>query len=205
MVPRDASRRMILAMALGLALAGCLCGQETAAKESAGGEAGQSDPWIAWKWANFAILAGGLGYILAKSLPPVFQSRAREIQDAIADATRIKDEAMAAAQAIETRRAGIQKEIDGLRNTARQEMALEGQRIQRETEQHLEKIRSQAAQEMSLLSRAARGELRKYTAELSIDLAEQRIRSRISKDDQNRLMDDFLRDLGSGRAPRVGA
>ena len=198
-------RRAILALALGISLLGCVYGQESPAKEGGASETEQSDPWIGWKWANFAILAVGLGYIMAKALPPLFQSRAKEIHDAIADAKRVKDEAQAAAQAMETRRTNIQKEIGDLRNTARQEMAAEGERIKRETENHLEKIRGQATQEMTLMTRVARGELRKYSAQLAVDLAEQRIRSRVSKEDQNRLMDDFLRDLGSPKPPRVGA
>jgi F0F1-type ATP synthase membrane subunit b/b' len=45
------------------------------------------------------------------------------------------------------------------------------------------------------MSRAASAELRKYSAELALDLAQQRIRSRMTQDTQNSLADKFLQDL----------
>jgi len=74
-------------------------------------------------------------------------------------------------------------------------MAAEGERITRETTHHLENIKSQAAQEIVLMTRATREELRKYSAGLALDLAEQKIRARMNKDIQDRLVDGFLQDL----------
>jgi len=36
-------------------------------------------PAAIWKWANFVILAVGVGYVIAKQLPPRFASRKTEI------------------------------------------------------------------------------------------------------------------------------
>jgi F0F1-type ATP synthase membrane subunit b/b' len=60
---------------------------------------------------------------------------------------------------------------------------------------HLQRIQAQSAQEIELMSRAASAELRKYSAELALDLAQQRIRSRMTQDTQNSLADQFLQDL----------
>ena len=59
-------------------------------------------------------------------------------------------------------------------------MTAESERIRRETEHHLQRIREQSVQEMELMTRAAKDELRKYAAELAIGLAEQRIRFRMN-------------------------
>ena len=40
------------------------------AKSEASHEEKNLDPW---KWLNFAMLAGGLGYLLSKSLPSFFK------------------------------------------------------------------------------------------------------------------------------------
>ncbi len=45
---------------------------------------------------------------------------------------------------------------------------------------------------------AARHELRKYAALLALDLAEQHIHSRLTKDVQEELMDGFLQDCECG-------
>ena len=198
-------RRAAITLAFGLLLTVCAFPQEPAAGAEPAREAEQSDPWIWWKWANFAILAGSLGYIMAKSLPPVFKSRAREIHQAIADAARVKQEAKAEADAIESRWSGIQKEIEGLRKAATEEIASEAERIRRETERHLQRIQGQATQEIALMARAARTDLQKYSAALAMELAEQRIRARLTTESQGKLVDAFVQDLRSRPMPGVGA
>ncbi len=175
-------------LGIGLTSAACLLAQGAQ-------EAEPGDPWLGWKWANFAILAVGLGYLIRKSAPAFFQQRSQEIQQGILEATRVKQDAEARSAAIERRLAGLESEIAGLRTTARAEIATEGERINRETEQRLQRIQVQAAQEIALMSRSARGELRKYSAQLALDLAQQRIRSRMTQDVQDGLVDGFLRDL----------
>ena len=174
-------------------------------QESAGQkqEAEQGDPWIWWKWANFAILAVGLGYLIRKNVPPLFQKQSSEIQSALQEAAKVKAEAAAYAAGIEARLANLKSEIEKLRVTARTDMAAESERMSRETEHQLQRIREQTAQEIELLTRSATDELRKYSAELALGLAEQRIRSRMNPDTQQRLTEGFLHDLRERATPRT--
>jgi len=190
-------RRLILAIVLGLALASYALPQESAAPKS---ETEQGDPWIWWKWANFLILAGGLGYLLRKNLPPLFDKQSSEIQSALREAAKVKQDAAAYAAGIEARLANLQSEIEKLRVSARTDMAAESERIRRETEHHVQRIREQTAQEIELMTRSATAELRKYSAELAMGLAEQRIRSRMNPAAQQSLAEGFLHDLRA-RAP----
>jgi F0F1-type ATP synthase membrane subunit b/b' len=183
-------RRAAIALALGLALASFVLPQEPAGATETKHESEQGDPWIWWKWANFLLLAGGLGYLISKRAPALFQARSQEIQQA-------------RAAAIELRLQNLQTEIDSLRQTARAEMAAEGDRLRRETEHRLRRIQEQALQEIAQITRAARDELRKYSAQLAIGLAEQRIRSRMTPEVQQNLVDGFILDLRS-RAPKAG-
>ena len=186
-------RRAVLALALGLALASFALPQESGNKSSTAEETG--DPWIVWKWVNFAILVGGLGYLVAKTAPAYFKGRSEEIQRALVEATREIKDAEAKAADLDLRLAGIQTEVENLRGQARAEMAAEGERIRVETERHLMRIQEQAVQEIALMTRGARDELRKYSAGLALDLAEQRIRSRITPGMQEVLVDSFVHDL----------
>jgi F-type H+-transporting ATPase subunit b len=191
-------RRATIAIALGLAFASYALPQEApAANEN---HAEQGDPWIWWKWANFAILAVGLGYLIGKNVPPLFRKQSDEIQNALAESAKIKQEAAAYAAGVEARLANLQSEIQKLRETAHAEMTAEGERLRRETEQHVQRIREQSVQEMALMTRAAKEELRKYAAELAIGLAEERIRFRMNPETQEQLVDGFLHDL-HGRVP----
>jgi F0F1-type ATP synthase membrane subunit b/b' len=195
-------RRAVLVLALGMAFASYVLPQESAGAAGAKQETAQGDPWIWWKWVNFLILAGGLGYLISKNAPAMFQARSEEIQKMFADASTIKADADTQAAAIELRLKNLQAEIENLRQTARAEMAAQGERFRRETEQHLARIQEQSVQEIQLMTRAARAELRKYSADLAIGLAEQRIQARLTPEVQQALADGFLADLRS-RAPAV--
>jgi len=190
-------RRAALALALGLAFTSYVLPQESAGAKQTQPETEQSDPWIWWKWANFLILMGGLGYMTAKYAPPMFRARSDEIQQALADAAKFRQDAEAQASSIEQRLKNLQIEIENLRQSARAEAAAEGERIRRETERHLTRIQEQSVQEIVLMARAARHELRKYSADLAVGLAAQRIRARMTPEIEHNLVDGFLADLHS--------
>jgi F-type H+-transporting ATPase subunit b len=194
-------RRATLAFALGLAFVSCAFPQQSENKSNPAAETG--DPWIVWKWVNFAILAAGLGYLIGKQAPAYFKGRTDEIQQALNEAKREIKDAETRAASIEARLAGVQSEVESLRSAARAEMSAEGERIRLETERQLKRVQNQATQEIELLTRASRSELRNYSAGLAIDLAEQRLRTGINADAQNGLVDGFLQDLSHRARPGV--
>jgi F-type H+-transporting ATPase subunit b len=187
-------RRATLTILLGLTFA-CYALPQEAPSKTAANESEQGDGMIWWKWANFAILAVGLGYLIGKNVPPLFRKQSDEITSALAEAAKIKQEAAAYASSVEARLANLQKEIQQLRETAHAEMTAESERVRRETEHHLQRIGEQSAQEVALMTRGAKDGLRKYAAELAIGLAEQRIRSRMNPATQEKLANGFLSDL----------
>ena len=184
-------RRATLAIAFGLTFAVCALAQEPTQTQAVE----ESDPWIWWKWLNFAILAGGFGYLIAKKVPAMFRARSTEIQQALDEAANAKRDAESRAAAIQTRLAGLQNEIENLRAAAQKDLAAEGERIRRETERLLQRVQEQSAQEIALIARGARNGLRAYAAELAVDLAEQQIRSRMTPQTQDALAEGFLHDL----------
>jgi F-type H+-transporting ATPase subunit b len=188
-------RRATLAMLTGFIFAASALPQEARPAPSTQQEGEQGDPWILWKWANFLILAGGLGYLISKHAPAFFDQRSREIEDSLLEAAKAKQEAETRAAGIEKRLAELGREIETLREAARAETAAEAERLRSESERHLQRIQQQAVQEIDLMAGAARHELRKYASLLALDLAEQRIHSRMSNDVQEELVDGFLQDL----------
>jgi len=182
-------RRSMFGVVLMLGLSCCLLAQEGGAAAEPG------DPWLGWKWANFAILAAGLGYLIYKHVPALFAQRSQEIQQGIQEAAKVQKEAEGRAAAIERRLVGLEKEVESLRETGRAEIAAEGERIKAETERRLRSIREQSAQEIALMSRGIRDELRNFSAELALDLAQARIRARMTKETEDRLVDGFVQDL----------
>lgn len=198
-------RRATIALAFGLAFASYALPQETRPATATQQEDEQGDPWIWWKWANFLILASGLGYLISKHAPPYFATRSQEIEQSLLEAAQARRDAVARAAGIDKRLADLDREIEGLRQAARAETAAEGERLRRETERHLQRIQQQAGQEIELMVNGARHDLRKYAALLALDLAEQRIHSRLTRDVQEELMDGFLQDLRMRVKPGVTA
>lgn len=154
-----------------------------------------AEPGIAWKWANFAILAVGLGYLARKHLPPFFRSRTAEIQQGITEAQKVKRDAEARAVQVEARIQKLGEEIDQFRTQSREEMRQEGERIRQETAKQLSHLEQQAQQEIEAVGKTARRELKIYAAKLALDLAGQRVRTRLNAGTETMLADGFIRDL----------
>lgn len=152
-----------------------------------------------WKWANFFILAGLLGWLITKHSGAFFEGRSREIQKGIAEAARLKLEAEQRVRQMEDRLSGLAEEIEALRGDARDELHSEGERIQAETVQMLAKIRSQAEQDIATAGKAARQELKAHAADLAVKLAETKVRSRLNAESQDGLVNGFVNELRAGR------
>lgn len=165
----------------------------------------QGDPWIWWKWANFLILAGVLGYLINKNAGAMYRGQAEAIRRGITEAAKVKQDAEARAAQIENRLAGIQTEIEAMRSQARAEMAAEADRINQETTRHLSRLQQQSEQEIELMSKAARQQLKAYSAELALQLAERQVRGRMSKETQDALVKVFIQDLQHGTRPGAPA
>ncbi len=184
---------LFLVLTAGAAFAQESAKPENKAHEGESGEAG--DKFIGWKWANFAILAAGAGYLISKSAPAFFRSRTDSIQKGIAEAQQVKRDAEQQAAATAARLAALGADIEKFRIEARAEMQREGDRIQQETARHLDKVQEQAAAEIEAAGKIARRELKSYAAELALNLAERRIRGFLDPATEAALVEGFVNDL----------
>jgi F0F1-type ATP synthase membrane subunit b/b' len=175
--------------------------QENGAPKEGHGEAAheeKSEPdMTGWKWANFALLAAALGFLVAKSAGPYFVTRSLEIRKGIEDAGKMRAEAEANAAAIEKRLANLGVEVESMRKSAREEAEREGARIRQETGQELAKVQSNASHEIASALKAAQQDLKIYAGQLSIDLARQKVRDQMTAADQDGLVRNFVSDLPS--------
>ena len=172
-----------------------LCAAFAAAQEPAETKEKAAEPGIGLKWANFAILAVGLGYLINKNLPPFFRSRTAEIQQGITEAQQIKRDAEARVAQVEARLQKLGDDIDQFRKQSREEMQQEGERIRQETTKQLSHLEHQGQQEIESAGKLARRELKEYAAKLALDLAEQRVRERLNRGTETALVDGFIQDL----------
>jgi F-type H+-transporting ATPase subunit b len=159
-----------------------------------GKEGGESSLQM-WKWANFLVLAGALGYLMAKTLPPLFASRTQAITKDMVESQRVRQDAEARAAEVDRRLTAIETEIAAIRADSKEEAAAEAARLAKHTAAEVARIQAQTEREVGDAAIDARIELRRFAAGLAIDLAEQKIRARMTPATEDRFVRGFVRDL----------
>jgi F-type H+-transporting ATPase subunit b len=172
-----------------------LAGSVFAAEQA--GEKKEAPENLTAKWINFAILAGGLGFIAVKVGGPAFRAKKQAIlNDMEAAAGRAEAAAREAAE-IDQKMAGLQAEVAALRVEAQQQMAAEAVRVREETAQHVEKLNQAAQHEIASATKHAQQQLKAQAAELALDLAAKKIAARVDDSVQATLVDRFTRSLNN--------
>jgi F-type H+-transporting ATPase subunit b len=185
-------KRLLLLSVLAITGALTLAAQEGEAKKEG---AEKAEPSATLKWANFGLLVLGLGYLVAKTLPPAFRARNEEITRGISEAQALKKAAENRAAEVDARMSTLGKEIERLRAESKVEMQQEGERLRQETSRQIARVDAQAQQEIESATKLARRELKAYAAQLALNLAEQRLRAKIDAGTEGGLVDGFIQDL----------
>jgi F-type H+-transporting ATPase subunit b len=167
---------------------------EPAKKEA---EAGGEGNLKIWDWANFQILAGGLGYLIRKHAGPFYRARAAGITKDLVESERIAKDAEARAAEVDRRLAGLGAEIAALRAESQKESAAEFERYARRSDVEIAKIQANGNQEIRAAEKAARRELQRFAAHLAVYLAEVKVRAGMDAATEDRLVGSFARDLNS--------
>jgi ATP synthase F0 subunit b len=171
----------------------------------AGGEGGRGGrlPWWlnypgfeAWKFVNLGIFVILLVYFMRRPLGEAFRARREGIRRDLMRAQEERDAALAKLEEVEARLARLDAEVATVREQANREAEQERERIKRATEEESRKLREQAQREIESAGKAARQELRHYAAEQSVRLAEQMIRRDMHPEDDVRLVNLEIEELG---------
>ena len=159
------------------------------------GPKNEKEPAMVWQVANFVLLVAALGYLIAKKAPPFFNARSEQITRDIAASQKLRAEAEQHAAEIDRRLANLDAEIAAMRAESQAEIAAEGERQQKRTAAEIGKIDEHARQEIEAAGKAARADLKRYATSLAINLAQTKIRARMTADVQDELVRGFIRDL----------
>ena len=184
-----------------LILGGALVAHPLLAQEHEGSKAPESSGkeheggMEIWKVANFLLLVGILGYMIRKNGAPLLAARSREIYDGLAAGEKAQAEAQARAAAVAKRLSGLETEIAGMRDSARTERENEAERLRHDTNSEMMRIRQQVLMEIESSTKQARLEVQRHAARLAVDLAETKIRERMSPATQASLVTGFVADV----------
>jgi F-type H+-transporting ATPase subunit b len=152
-----------------------------------------------WKFLNLAILAAGIYYLVQKVFIPALNARREIIRQELTKAQQERDAANEKLAEVEARLAQLDAAIEKLRQEAILEAELERKRIRLATEEEAAKLREQARREIEAAGKAARQQLRRFAAEETVRFAEQLIRRDMRTDDDERLIELEVAELGGRR------
>jgi F-type H+-transporting ATPase subunit b len=154
-------------------------------------------PWLEiGKVLNLLLVAAVLVWALRKPLSNFFASRSQTIRDQLAEAQKARLEAEAKLAEIESRMSRLDDEIHEIKLAAEREAKEEYQRLLTAAEQDAGKIVERSRQEINGITRAAQQELKIHVAELSVQMAEEKIRGEITDADRGRIFSRFVTKLG---------
>jgi F-type H+-transporting ATPase subunit b len=158
------------------------------------------EPAPIWQWLNFLILAGVLGYLVSKNLGPILADRTKKIQEGLAAGENAKAEADARAAAVQAKLSDLDFQVSLMRDGAKQDREREAERIRRDSAREIERIQQHATQEIESAAKVARLEVQRFAAKMAVELAERKVRARMSPEVESALLGSFLEDLTNGHA-----
>lgn len=147
------------------------------------------------KTINFIVLFGGLAYILSKPIRSFLEKRSQDIERLLRETEGSKKEAELRLQEAKARLAGLEDEITKIKKEAVMEGRREKQRTLQLAHKEAERIKYFTKQEIEMMIYAGIQDLKEYTAELAAALAEERIKKKMSRDDQSLLINKSIAKL----------
>jgi F-type H+-transporting ATPase subunit b len=155
---------------------------------------------LAWPLANFAIFLGVLYYFLNAPLRQHLSDRHAAIRKDLVEAAQLKATATSQLAEIERRLQTLPAELDQLRTRGSAEIAAEEQRIAAAAQLERERLLEQTRREIDLQVRLAKRDLLEHAADLSVQLATERLKKDMTDEDHTRLVNRYVQQVKGQQA-----
>jgi len=161
------------------------------------GENSPADTPTGWafRWLNFAIVFGAIGYCAVKFGGPVFRATAEETAKKIEEGARAREEAEKQKKEIEAKLANLPQEIAAMKAEGKRETAAEAQRLRDQAKEEAQKIEKSALAEIAAAERAVRLEVKALAARMAVDKAETLLRQQLNAKAEQKLFATFVAEL----------
>ena len=145
---------------------------------------------------NFSIVVAVLVYFLTKPIKKGLAGRREEIEKALAEAKRTKEEAEAKFAEYDRKLARATEEIAEISDSIRREGELEKIKIIENAKNMAIKIEQDAEKAAELEVAKARTELQREAVQLAVGVAEDLLKKNFTKEDDTRLIDEYMQKVG---------
>lgn len=147
---------------------------------------------MGWPVANFIIFVGILYYFLNQPIRDYLAKRSETIRKDLVEAAELRSTAAAQLATIEQKLQALPSELDRLRTRGAEEIKAEEARIAAAAAADRDRLLEQTRREIDLQVRLAKKEILEHAADLSVQLATERIKKDMTPADQERLVDRYL-------------
>lgn len=145
---------------------------------------------------NFLILIALLSRFLFTPLKKFLAERAEGIEKALAEARLARESAARAQEEYRAQILATQREAAALREQAQREVEAERQRLLKASRDEAQRLLDEAKATIEMETRRARAALREEVVTLSLAAAERLLGRTMTGDDQKRLAEQYVRELG---------
>lgn len=166
---------------------------------SGGGEEGGHAPWwkdYIWKIINFGILVFILVKFGKKPLQSFLKQRTELIQKTLNEAREAKELAQKALQEVEGRLKTKDKEVEEILAASKRSGELERDTIIHEGDKLRAKILEQARTNIEFELKNAKEAIKAEAVEIAMELAEKKLKEKLTKEEQERLLEESLVMIG---------
>jgi F-type H+-transporting ATPase subunit b len=167
---------------------------------SGGGEGAEhAAPWwkdYIWKIINFLLLFILLFKFAKKPMQNFFQKRTELIEKTLNEAKEAKALSLKALQAVETRLKAKDAEIEVILAASKKSGELERDSIIAESDRLKAKILEQAKTNIEYELKHAKEAIKAEAVELAMELAEKKLKEKLTKEEQEKLFEDSLMKIG---------
>ena len=148
-----------------------------------------------WKVLNFGILAIGVFFIARKPVAQFFSSRAKSIEDEIKELELKKAEAQKKLTEYQAKFKNLDQESKQIVEDYIKQGEEAKTRIIAEAEVQAEKLEDMAKRNIQQAFKSAKAKLQQEIVEKAMEKAEEVIKASISSDDQDKLVDEYLKKV----------
>lgn len=150
---------------------------------------------VVFRWVNFIILFGGLGYLLRQPAAEFFETRRATILGGLERARAAQADADKRMSGIEGRLANLSEDLASIRSEAEASARSERDRIVADAKLEVDRALEQSREEVERMVRGLELEIRGHIADLVLVRAEQELRNRIDDQARGRLLGRALQEL----------
>jgi len=149
-----------------------------------------------WKFLNLIVFLAVLFYLLKIPVSEAFKARREAIRADLIRAEQERQAALAQLTATEAKLAQVENEKAALLQKAKDEAAADKKRQAEAAELEVNRLMEQTEGELARLDNQAVAELRRFSAEESVRLAEEKLRARIDAGNDSRLVKANIQEIG---------